>query len=198
MAIKVSQDVINEIKRRGMKASMEAANSGKESAEFVEGARRFYGTKPGRTNPTNEANTRKRSQETRISGRAVESVGDRSSSRGNTPRGGRDPDSQVRKTKPVPMPESAPAAATRKSGRAAPYDPKKGEPLPASKTLKKVTGWFTSGNAKAKKEEEARRARNPSKPKPVKTRAQIDAEKRTKERVKKSSYDPQSARMRGR
>lgn len=41
--IRVPQSKIDEIKRMGMKAAIERANSGSADREFVEGARRFYG-----------------------------------------------------------------------------------------------------------------------------------------------------------
>ena len=55
MAIKVSQSVIDEIKKKGMGQAIAHANSGKASAEFVEGAKRFYGNRVGGSTPSKPA-----------------------------------------------------------------------------------------------------------------------------------------------
>jgi hypothetical protein len=93
-SLKVKQEVIDRIKKMGQKAATEAANSGKESAEFVEGSKRMYGNKVG---ASNTANLAKRQQETKTSGRAAPSVGDKESG-----------------APTVTMPPSAKASATRR------------------------------------------------------------------------------------
>lgn len=95
-SVKVKQEVIDRIKKMGMSGAVSAANSGKESAEFVEGAKRMYGNRVGHMN---NANLQKRQNEVKVSGRAAPSID-------GGPTGG--------ESKSVPMPKSAPAAASRK------------------------------------------------------------------------------------
>ncbi len=98
MAIKVSQAVIDEIKKKGMSASIKEANSGSSSAEFLEGAKRMYGN--------------------RVTGSGSgPKAGDvRKVDTGHSPKAGdvRATDSEK---KPVTMPKSAPASASRKVGK---------------------------------------------------------------------------------
>lgn len=64
-SMKVSQSTIDEIRKLGMAKAIEKANSGQSSAEFLEGASRFYGDRvkrpavmdsaPGTTAPKTEA-----------------------------------------------------------------------------------------------------------------------------------------------
>lgn len=44
-SIKVSQLTIDSMKKMGMKAAIEKANSGSGDSEFVEAAKRFYGNR---------------------------------------------------------------------------------------------------------------------------------------------------------
>lgn len=103
-SIKVKQEVIDRIKKMGMKAATEAANSGKESAEFVEGAKRMYG---GRVGASNAANLKKRQNEASASPLAR---------RAPTLDSGSTAPAKDEK-KPVEMPPSAPASASRRNER---------------------------------------------------------------------------------
>jgi hypothetical protein len=84
-SIKVKQDVIDRIKKMGMKGSLDAAAGGGESAEFREGVKRMYGG-----NRLGQARDVKMTE------------ADNAAYKGN-------------EGKSVPMPASAPAAATRRS-----------------------------------------------------------------------------------
>lgn len=99
MAIKVSQAVIDEIKKKGMAGTLAKANSGNATTEFTEGARRMYGNRVKTTG--SEAN---KASEAKVSNRAVPSVGDK--------------DTGDSKPREVKMPPSAPAAANRRTGGA--------------------------------------------------------------------------------
>lgn len=102
-SIKVKQEVIDRIKKMGMGAAVKAANSGNESAEFVEGAKRMYGR--DRVSAMNDANLKRDQQTTAKTGRAAPSLD-----------GGKTGTTGTGEKKSVPMPKSAPAAATRKVG----------------------------------------------------------------------------------
>lgn len=97
MAIKVSQSVIDEIKKKGMSAALAHANSGSATTEFTEGAKRMYGNRV-----KGSGSEKNKSAEAKTSNRAVPSVGDR--------------DSGGSKPREVKMPPSAPAAASRRTG----------------------------------------------------------------------------------
>jgi len=99
-SIKVKQEVINRIKNMGMSAAIGAANSGKENAEFVEGAKRMYGTnRVGAQNPANLQRAQNVAAANPLARRAP------TIDKGDSGGGG----------KSVPMPASAPAAATRRT-----------------------------------------------------------------------------------
>lgn len=139
-SIKVKQEVIDRIKKMGMSSAVEAANSGKESAEFVEGAKRFYGNRVGAKNPANLA---KRQQETKVSGRAAPSVGDKDTGE---------------EKKSTPMPPSAPAAASRRTEKKSTAEQALGRRNVES--VKKVTQPVASGISKAGAAIAAQRAMN--------------------------------------
>ena len=105
-SIKVKQEVIDRIKKMGMGAATSAANSGKESAEFVEGAKRMYGSKVG---ASNEANLKKRQNEA-----AANPLARRAPSIDGGSSGGSSAPAKDEK-KPIEMPKSAPAAASRRA-----------------------------------------------------------------------------------
>lgn len=99
-SVKVKQEVIDRIKKMGMGEAVKAANSGSESAEFVEGAKRMYGSRVG---ASNAANLKKRQNEA-----AANPLARRAPSADMGGGGGGE-------SKSVPMPKSAPAAAKRKT-----------------------------------------------------------------------------------
>lgn len=99
-SIKVKQEVIDRIKNMGMASAVGAANSGKESADFVEGAKRMYGNRVGAQNPAN-LNKAQNVAATNPLARRAPSVDGGPSASG--------------KPASIPMPKSAPATAARRT-----------------------------------------------------------------------------------
>lgn len=111
-SVKVKQEVIDRIKKMGMDSAVKAANSGSESAEFVEGAKRMYGTKVGAQNNANLAKRQNEAAANPLARRAPSIDG------GTTSKpavGGPKMSNATTTSSSVPMPSSAPAAASRKS-----------------------------------------------------------------------------------
>lgn len=167
MAIKVSQDVIDAIKKKGMSSSLKEASAGGASPEFREGVRRMYGE-----------NRLGSSQEQAMNEQDKAGVASAAKQ-----------EAAAAPKKPVPMPKSAPAAATRKVTTSS--EPKKVDSAIAGGIPKAIGKWFTSGNKKAKAEDKVRAALKPPKPPPKpKTQQQIDNEAR----YKASKFDAQKAK----